>query len=376
MTSARILIVDDSIAFRTMLSELIRSEPGFEVAGTASNGVLALDRIGSLRPDAITLDVEMPEMDGPTTLAEIRKRWPRLPVVIVSGQSEASAAKTIEALGNGPSDYIMKPSGHGSRAAAIADIRQQLLPKLRALCATSAQEPEPEPATAAKTCTFVPSRRAAGQAQKIEIVAIGSSTGGPTALEDVLGVMPANFPVPILVTQHMPPLFTRLLAERLARKCPLKVHQAEEGAKIGPGEVWVAAGGSHMVVSRVAAGVVLNLNQDPPENFCRPAVDVTFRSVAAVYGGAALGVVLTGMGQDGANGSAAIRAAGGDVFTQDEASSVVWGMPGAVTRAGLASRVLPLNTIGQSIQRIVLERRLSSSPAPATPVRAPTGGGT
>jgi two-component system chemotaxis response regulator CheB len=358
MTRIRILVVDDSVVIRRLLCETLATDPALEVVGSASDGHIALAKIAQLLPDLITLDIEMPVMNGLETLVELRKLYPKLPVVMFSTLTERGASATLDALSLGASDYATKPSNTGSPAGAIAAIRAELLPKIKALCAGPAAKlkslPPARPA--------VPVRRPAHR--RIEIVTIGTSTGGPNALAEVLPQIPRDFPVPIVVVQHMPPLFTRLLADRLAAHSKIPVHEGSAGVMLCAGQAWIAPGNFHMTVKSAAAGSRLALNQDAPENSCRPAVDVLFRSVAQVYGASALAVVMTGMGSDGVIGAQAIREKGGEVIIQDEASAVVWGMPGLVYASGQADAVYPLDQLGQEITRRVLQSRASRTAAP------------
>jgi two-component system chemotaxis response regulator CheB len=348
MTRIRILVVDDSVVVRRVLCETLSADPQLEVVGSASDGRIALAKIDQLHPDLITLDVEMPVMNGLETLAEVRKLYPKMPVVMFSTLTEHGAAATLDALALGASDYATKPSNTGSPEMAIAAIRAELIPKVKALCGHIAKYASilaPRPA--------VPVRRPAQR--RIEIVTIGTSTGGPNALAEVLPRIPKGFPVPIVLVQHMPPIFTRLLADRLASQCQIPVHEASAGVIVSPGHAWIAPGNFHMTLKRAGTGWRLALNQDPPENSCRPAVDVLFRSVADVCGAEALGVVMTGMGSDGVIGAECIRQRGGEVIIQDEASSVVWGMPGLVYASGQADAVYPLSQLGHEITRRVLQ---------------------
>ena len=346
MPPVRVLIVDDSVVVRKLLSEALVSAPDVQLAGTAPSGAIALARIPQLNPDVITLDIEMPGMNGIQTLAEIRKLYPKLPVIMFSTLTERGAAITLEALAQGASDYVTKPSNSASLASAMEQVRHELVAKILSLAGRSQGVPRP-------TVPFLPAKRkSAGEAPTV--LAIGTSTGGPNALAEVIPRLPADFPVPVVVVQHMPPLFTRLLAERLNGKSSLSVREAEAGAKLETGQVWIARGDHHLRVVRSGTAVLLSLNQDAPENSCRPAVDVLFRSVAQAYGPGGLAVVMTGMGSDGARGAQHIHEAGGEVLVQDEASSVVWGMPGAVVSAGVADKVCPLPEISQEIVRRVM----------------------
>ena len=345
----RVMVVDDAVVIRKILTDALAADPEIEVVGTAANGKIALGKLDALQPDLVTLDVEMPEMDGLTTLREIRKVRPKLPVIMFSTLTSRGGAATLDALAAGASDYVCKPANVGSVTTAIARIREELIPKIKALCNRTA--PGPRVAAAPPPPFAMPT---AGR-RPIEAVLIGISTGGPNALAEVLPALPADLPVPVLIVQHMPPVFTKLLAERLAAKCPLPVVEATAGEQVLPGRVYIAPGDFHMVVERSPAVATagprrqVGLNQAPPENSCRPAVDVLFRSAAAVYGPGALAVVLTGMGSDGLHGCEAIRRAGGAVLAQDEATSTVWGMPGFVARAGLAEQLVPLGQVAAAI---------------------------
>jgi two-component system, chemotaxis family, protein-glutamate methylesterase/glutaminase len=347
----RILVVDDSVVIRKLLSETLAQDPGIEVVGTASDGRLGLAKIAQLHPDLVTLDVEMPVMNGLEALAELRKLYPKLPVVMFSTLTEHGAAATLDALALGASDYATKPSNSSGGATLAAEaIRAELIPKIKALCGRGFAKltlPSPRP----KVAVPRPAHR------RIEIVTIGTSTGGPNALAEVLPRIPKEFPVPIVLVQHMPAIFTRLLADRLAAHCGIPVHEASAGTVLSPGHAWIAPGNFHLTVKHAGVGSRLELNQDRPENSCRPSVDVLFRSVAEVYGAGTLGVVMTGMGSDGVVGSECIRQRGGEVIVQDEASSVVWGMPGLVYTSGQADGIYPLNQLGQEITRRVLQSR-------------------
>jgi len=352
MLPIRVLIVDDSVVVRKVLSDALASIPEIQVAGTASSGSIALAKIPQLNPDVITLDIEMPGLNGIQTLVEIRKLYPKLPVIMFSTLTERGAAITLEALSLGASDYMTKPSNSDSLVSAMEQVHRELSAKVLSLARRS-------PSAVAKAPAIVPAakRRPAAQAP-IRVLAIGTSTGGPNALAAVIPRLPESFPVPVVVVQHMPPLFTRLLADRLNSQSRLTVKEAEPGGKLEPGKVWIARGDYHMTVARKGVEVLLSLNQEPPENSCRPAVDALFRSVAEIYGASALGVVLTGMGSDGARGANFVHEAGGEILVQDEASSVVWGMPGAVVSAGAADKICPLEQISTEILRRVQANRI------------------
>ncbi len=354
MPKFRILVVDDAVVFRRLVSDELNSDPALEVVGTAANGRIALAKIPQVNPDLVILDVEMPEMDGLQTLAELRKTYPRLPVIMFSALTERGAEATLDALALGATDYFTKPTSVGGLDASLEVIRTQLVPEIKALCekaaAGTASPPGPSirPGVAA-----IPAARPGIQPGALQVVAIGSSTGGPNALAEIFPRLPANFPVPIVIVQHMPPMFTRLLAERLTAQSSLRVQEGISGAVLQPGQAWIAPGDHHMIVVRDATQVRLLVHQDPPENSCRPAVDVLLRSVAQTYGPNSLTAILTGMGSDGLRGCQLLREAGSQILAQDEVTSVVWGMPGYVARAGLADRVLPLSLIADEIVRRV-----------------------
>lgn len=352
----RILVVDDAVVVRRMVTDVLSEDPEIEVVGSAANGRIGIQKLTQVNPDLVTLDVEMPDMDGLQTLAALRKTHPHLPVIMFSTLTERGGAATLEALSLGASDYVTKPANVGSVALAQQRIREELIPKVKALLRRQAQHAAHHPVAAPipmvrPAIPTLPRIQPAASAGPLEIVAIGVSTGGPNALAALLPQLPAEFPVPIVLVQHMPPMFTRLLAERLDTQSKVKVVEAAGGEVLQPGVVYVAPGNFHMVLQRRGTQIVTALNQLPPENSCRPAVDPLFRSVAQIYGNRALGVILTGMGQDGLRGAEDIRGAGGAIIAQDEASSVVWGMPGFVVRAGLADRVLPLSMVAAELTR-------------------------
>lgn len=370
----RVLIVDDAVVVRRMLAKLLTEETDMEVVGTAANGRDALAKLPGLAPDLVILDIEMPEMDGLETLQALRRERPRLPVIMFSTLTRRGASATLEALARGASDYVTKPEVAGSVGEALLGVRQALLPKIRALCARAAPSPPlapsaPPPASA-RPAAAVPRRPLASatgglRGQAPAVLAIGCSTGGPNALAALFAELPAGLGVPVLVVQHMPPVFTRMLAERLDGLGALQVREGVEGAVLRPGEAWIAPGDHHMTVRRSAADVVLALNRAPPENSCRPSVDVLLRSLAEVYGGRVLAVILTGMGQDGLLGATRLVEAGAQVLAQDERTSVVWGMPGAVVRAGLAERVLTLPELATEIVARCAGGPLRRRPPPA-----------
>ena len=361
----RVLIVDDSVVMRKILSDALRDDVEIEVVGTASNGIIALQRVTQLSPDVVTLDIEMPEMDGIATLREIKRQFPRTRVLMCSTLTERGAGITLEALSLGADDYLTK---NASQSGGVESFHSQLGPKIKqffresrpvgpekgaSISSPMVQHPAytngPVTTGAVRPANFVTAFRP--PVVRPKAIAIGVSTGGPNALAEVIPALPKDFPLPVFIVQHMPPMFTRLLAERLQAHSKVKVVEAQAGMVTSPGCVYIAPGDFHMCVVRRGNNVVLQTNQDPMENSCRPSVDVLFRSVAQVYGGATISVILTGMGQDGLYGVEHLRGLGGYVIAQDEPSSVVWGMPGFVVRAGYADSVCDLKAIAPEIVR-------------------------
>jgi two-component system, chemotaxis family, protein-glutamate methylesterase/glutaminase len=351
----RVLVVDDSVVIRRLVTQALGEDPGIEVVGAAANGAIALQRIPQANPDVVTLDVEMPEMDGLETLRHIRKQYPNLRVIMFSTLTQRGASTTIDALMLGADDYVTKAANVGKVGESLAALRGELVPRINQFFlrkdplapAHVPARPAPVPARGAQPApVFRPHVIP-------KVVVVGVSTGGPTALSEIIPQIPDGFRLPILIVQHMPPLFTRLLSERLQKQTTLKVREGQEGMVVEPSTIYVAPGDYHMRVRRRGDQVVIALDQEPPENSCRPAVDVLFRSVHEVYGGQVVSVVLTGMGQDGLRGVELLRSAGAKVIIQDEATSVVWGMPGAIARANLADATVALGDIVPEILRHV-----------------------
>ncbi|MBZ5740175.1 protein-glutamate methylesterase/protein-glutamine glutaminase [Nocardioides mangrovi] len=346
MAPIRVLVVDDSVVIRKLVSDLLAEDPDIEVVGTAVNGRAGLQKIALLRPDLVTMDVEMPELNGIETVRALRESGSRVPVIMFSTLTERGAVATLDALAAGASDYVPKPANVGSVARSMEQVREALIPRIKSLVPRAGSglpgRPVVKPAPPVLRTPSAPPRGG------YRLVVIGSSTGGPEALSTLLATLPP-LPVPVAIVQHMPPLFTRQLAARLDRQLQVEVTEAEHGQHLRPGTICIAPGDHHLEVAADASGLVARLTQGPPENYCRPAVDVLFRTAAATVDGSVLGVVLTGMGSDGAKGSREIVDRGGSVIAQDQATSVVWGMPGAVASAGLAERVLPLRDIAAEI---------------------------
>jgi two-component system chemotaxis response regulator CheB len=354
MARWRVLVVDDSVVVRRLVTVALTPDPEIEVVGTAADGRIALAKIDQLRPDVVTLDIEMPVMDGLAALREIRTRWPELPVIMFSTLTQRGATATLDALALGASDYVAKPSHAGDPHRALEAIRDELAPKIKALAARRRSRTE-TPALA--RIPGLPSGVRPSPQTRVDVVAIGVSTGGPNALAQLFPRLPASLPVPIVVVQHMPPMFTRILAERLDATSAIRVVEAADGDELAPGGAWIAPGGRHMLVERAGPSCTIRTTLDPPVHSCRPAVDPLFRSVVECYGAHVLAVVLTGMGNDGTEGAGAVRAAGGQVVVQDEGSSVVWGMPGSVAMAGLADAVVPLSELhGEILARLAVGR--------------------
>jgi len=337
-----VLIVDDSAIMRKLITDILKKDPDIEVVGQASNGREAIEKAKQLKPEVITLDIEMPEMDGLTALSILKKELPNSKIIMFSSLTQEGAKATLEALAKGAFDFVPKPSTK-SFLESVKKIENELIPKIKA----AGDLPEH------KICrTFFQATKAKLRAGLYKVLGIGVSTGGPQTLLEIFREMPANFPAPILIVQHMPPLFTKQLAERLDKVTPLKVKEAEDGEPVREGFVYIAPGDYHMTVSAENREKRIRLNQGPPVNNCRPAVDVLFNSLAEVYNGTCLALVLTGMGKDGAEGAKKIKAKGGAVLAQDAKSSVVFGMPRAVIEAGVADEILNLSEISKRLKEL------------------------
>lgn len=367
----RVMVVDDSAVIRGLITRALETDPGIQVVATVGNGQLAVSQMSRSDVDVIVLDIEMPVMDGLTALPELLKAAPDVKIIMASTLTQRNAQVSIEALQKGASDYIPKPSSTGEIHGS-ADFKRDLIEKVKVLGRVrrdrrdrnkAAGIPESKPA-AARAATAAPGARSSLLSptspivlrpfarSNPQIVGIGSSTGGPQALFTVLGNLPASFKLPIVITQHMPATFTTILAEHIARVAKRPSAEGRDGEPIEPGKIYLAPGDNHMVVETQGTQKIIRLNKNPPENFCRPAVDPMFRSLAAAYGPSVLGVVLTGMGSDGAKGGRVLVDAGANVIAQDEASSVVWGMPGAAANAGICSALLPIDKVAGEIARI------------------------
>ncbi len=353
----RVLIVDDSAVMRALLRMTLETCPEVELAGMAFDGAAGVEAIERLRPDLVLLDIEMPRMNGLEVLNEIRTRGLAVKVMMCSTLTRRGASITLEALARGAIDYVTKPTAqHGVRDGVEA-LSRDLLPKILALFPDA-------PLRILRGSWSVTPREirqipADGRQAQPGLLVVGVSTGGPAALEKFLPVLPSDFPLPVLIVQHMPPLFTTLLAERLHALCSMPVHEAMALESLQPGTIVLARGDSHMQIVAGAGRPMLRLTQTIAGEFCRPSVDVLFRSAAAVYGAAVVAVVLTGMGSDGLDGCRAIHAAGGRILAQDRATSAVWGMPGVVAEAGLADQVLPLDALAAEVARAAAQNARS-----------------
>lgn len=338
-----VLVVDDSALVRRLVSSVLNDAAGVRVIGTAADGETALRKVDELCPDLVTLDIGMPVMDGLTALRELRRRHRSLPVIMISTLTHRGAAATLDSLAAGASDYVTKPSNGASLADSLAELRDQLIPRVLALGGRRAVAAAPAAVTGPGA--RMPAARQTRSAAQLQVVAVGSSTGGPEALSRLFAALPERPTVPLVLVQHMPVVFTTMLAGRLDRLGPATVVEAGDGQRLEAGVAYLAPGGRHLEIHRRGSGCYTRLHDGEPENYSRPSVDVLFRSVAAVYPGSALAIMLTGMGRDGCRGTELIAATGSLVVAQDESSSVVWGMPGAVTEAGVADAVLPLDAI-------------------------------
>jgi two-component system chemotaxis response regulator CheB len=355
----RILLADDSAVVRGALRQIIETAPDLRVVATAPNGKRALGTLELHEVDVVLLDIEMPEMDGLATLPLILQRFPRVRVIMASSLTQQGATITMQALALGAVDYISKPTARAG-PAALAGLHHEIIEKIRAIGGAAHRARlrglQPVKRTIPLAAAPVPRITVLGGHGDTtpRVIAIASSTGGPNALVQVLKQIPRDFPLPILITQHMPPLFTTLLAQRLQRESGRPCAEAADGAPILGGHTYLAPGDKHFLVQTREGRPFVKLSDAPPENHCRPAADPMLRSIAAAYGASTVTVVLTGMGEDGRRGCEAVRQHGGRIIAQDEATSVVWGMPGAVTNAGLAEWVLPLGEIAQKLSTLCL----------------------
>lgn len=364
----RVMVVDDSIVVRGLIGRWLDADPAVAVVASHRNGRLAVEDVERAAPDVVVLDLEMPDMDGLTALPLLLAKKRGLVVIIASTLTRRNAEISLKALSLGAADYIPKPDSNSSLTTS-ADFRRELLDKVtslgrrvrsRAQPAGAAASPPPSAPAAPPTGALRASRPASFTLRpysltRPRILAIGSSTGGPQALNRLFGDIGAAIgQLPVVLTQHMPSTFTAILAEHLAKSAGRPAAEGRDGEPLRPGQIYVAPGGRHMTLARSGSEVVIRLGDGPPVNFCKPAVDPLFQSVVEIFGPATLGVILTGMGSDGAEGVRAIGQAGGSAIAQDEASSVVWGMPGAAAHTGMCSDVLALSDIGRKVSKILL----------------------
>ncbi|SDD91097.1 protein-glutamate methylesterase/protein-glutamine glutaminase [Rhodospira trueperi] len=373
------MVVDDSAVVRGLETRLLEADPQIKVIASVGNGQVALQTLERHEVEVVILDIEMPVLDGLSALPKLLARDPTLKVIMASTLTLRNAEISLQALEAGAADYLPKPAA-SREISADGAFKHDLIAKVKALglarrrnqqrpgakpggtgftaARTRQEAPVKAPAVTLRQQAPVVLRKAPVTAEAVDIIAIGSSTGGPQALFTVLGAMKGSGPLrqPILITQHMPATFTTILAGHISRSAGMDAHEGQDGEVIKGGQVYVAPGDYHMTVESKGTQKVIRLNQDPPENFCRPAVDPMFRSIARAYGRRTLGVVLTGMGSDGTKGGAMIVEAGGTIVAQDEATSVVWGMPGAIAQAGLCTAVLPIGEIGPYISKIANKR--------------------
>lgn len=337
-----LLVVDDSAVVRKMLFTILAGREDINLVGQAANGDLGLTKIRTMRPDVVLLDLEMPVRDGFAVLSELKSVGPEVDVIVLSAHTRRGAIETIEALTLGALDYLAKPEANDS----LDEFSERLLKKLDAVRVRKSRR---------RGASGLPGSSgplAGTWAQTpVQAIALGASTGGPMALQTVCKQLPRPLLVPVLIVQHMPDMFTQPFAQSLATRCDLPVREAQQGESPRPGHVYIAPGGSHLRVRRVGASFLLGLDSGEPRQGCRPSVDVLFESVAQAYGSHASVALLTGMGRDGVDGCRAVREAGGSVIAQDEATSVVWGMPGAAVERGLPHVVLPLGLIGAALPR-------------------------
>lgn len=354
----RVMLVDDSAVIRGLIARMIDGEPGVRVAASVGNGQMAVDRLKTEPVDVIILDIEMPVMDGLTAIPLLLKVKPDVKIIMASTLTEKNADISLRALDAGATDYVPKPTATREISGGET-FKHELLEKIRQLGLVSRRAPSTATGSATRASAVAPKTAKPlydkpvqlrdGGTIRPRILAVGSSTGGPQALFRLFKDVRPDINLPVVVTQHMPATFTTILAEHIAKASGWPCAEASDGMQLQAGHIYVAPGNYHMTVEKAGTGMVVRTNQNPPENFCRPAVDPMLRSLATEFGGAVLAVILTGMGHDGREGGRAVVEAGGTILAQDEASSVVWGMPGAVATAGLCSAVLPLNDLGPHI---------------------------
>ena len=362
----RVMVVDDSAVIRGLLTRALEGDPELRVVSSVGDGQMAVNALRRASVDVIVLDIEMPVMDGLTAIPKLLEVDPNVKIIMASTLTLRGAEVSMKALQLGAADYIPKPTS--TREISGADLfRQELKQKVKVLAqaarrGSTRRRPAPEQRERAPMPPLLVPRRVPATVTlrpmpvgvHPDIVAIGSSTGGPQALFEVLSHLKGGLTQPILITQHMPATFTTILAEHITRQCGIPCAEAKEGDPLQGGRIYLAPGDFHMVLAQRGTGTVLSVNKEPPENFCRPAVDPMMRSIVKIFGRRVLAVILTGMGHDGMRGCQDVAAAGGLVLAQDEPTSVVWGMPGAVANAGICNAVLPLKEIGPAIRKLAM----------------------
>ena len=358
----QVMVVDDSAVIRGIFRRTLEADPGIEVASSVSNGQQAIDALAKHKVDVIILDIEMPVMDGMTALPKLLEMAPGVKILMASTLTEKNAAISLEALRLGAADYIPKPTAKYEIHSA-ASFKRELVEKIKALGGPKLRRAISRASGATAAPTALKSTATAGAAVRRgvsnvppRIIAIGSSTGGPQALFTLFEGLKGHIGhLPVVIAQHMPKAFTGILAEHLSKVADVRCAEGVDGEPLEAGRVYVSPGDFHMFIEKSATGHTVRLNQDPPENYCRPSVEPLFRSVATEFGAATLALMLTGMGHDGVNASQSLVDAGGTLIAQDEETSVVWGMPGAVANAGLCAEILPIGQIAP--RAITLMRR-------------------
>jgi len=359
----RVIIVDDSSVIRSLIARALKGEKDFNVVATAANGQAAVEVLRRHPAEVIILDIEMPVMDGLTAIPLLKAIDPNVQIIMASTLTQKNAEISLKAMSLGATDYIPKPSADNEQAKLAADFNRELIEKVRILGARARRRAMRS--VAGTQAGLVKAEPSATEKKKIslrlvplsrpDIIAIGSSTGGPQALFEVIKKMGDDLPQPIVLTQHMPPVFTTILAEHISRQCKVICTEAKDGEVLQRSHYYIAPGDFHMLVVKTPKGPTIKITKDPQENYCRPAVDPMLRSLVEIYGKKILAVILTGMGQDGLRGSEKVVEAGGGVIAQDENTSVVWGMPGAVAIAGICSKVLPIEEIGTAVRALAMK---------------------
>ncbi|WP_316980257.1 protein-glutamate methylesterase/protein-glutamine glutaminase [Shumkonia mesophila] len=354
----RVMLVDDSAVVRGLITRMIEAETDIDVVASVGNGQLAVSGLARADADVVVLDIEMPVMDGLTALPKLLEIDPDVKVIMASTLTLRNAEVSIRALQAGAADYVPKPTATRDLSGGN-DFRRELIEKIRSLGGARRKARAGRPSRRATPRTLLPKLPPkpivlrAASTMSVDVLAIGSSTGGPQALLSLLRGIGPNLRVPTFITQHMPATFTAVLADHIARTTGLACAEAKDGEIAMAGRTYLAPGNFHMVIERKGVNVVVRLDSGPPENYCRPSVDPMLRSLARAYGGRVLTAILTGMGSDGLVGGRAVAAAGGTVIAQDEATSVVWGMPGAVATDGICSAVLPLSQIAPFVTKMI-----------------------